>query len=364
MSGDGSMGIRHIGMVGLIAFLQQPVMAQDRPAAATEVDVALVPYSSSQDSVQLPDGRAIHLVCMGEGSPSVILLAGVVDWSIAWNKVQPAVAAKTRVCAWDRAGLGLSDPPPKPQTVDESAADLQAALRAANIGEPYVLVGHSVGAYETLMLADRHRPQVAGIVLSDPQYPDEVRLMARAAPLLNEYATPQSNPVAEFLERCSAGLRAGSIRKGGPDPEGCLRPQWPPNYPPELKAALNKRLAEASSEIVAAGMDSMAAALSPEMLDRNARMAVNPDRDYGSMPLIVLTAGKANIPPDLPEALKAELPLSEAEWRRAHRELADLSTRGVNRIIADSRHDIPHQNPQAVIDAIAEVVDQVRAQVR
>jgi pimeloyl-ACP methyl ester carboxylesterase len=318
--------------------------------------------------VRLPDGRTIHLVCMGQGSPAVILLAGVVDWSIAWNEVQPAVSAKTRVCSWDRAGLGLSDPPAEAQMVNATTADLKAALTVARIDDPYILVGHSVGAYESLLFADNHRSQVAGMVLVDPQYPDEVRLMSRLTPALTEFSERMSktypNPFVELLRKCSAGLRAGTVRKGGPDPDGCLSPQWPPNYPLELRATLEERMISASPATLAHAWDMLAEIYSPERLDANARMVVKPDRNYGTMPLIVLTAGKANIPPDLPEAVKAELPISEAEWRRAHRKLAALSTRGVNRIITDSMHDIPHQKPQAVIDAILEVLAQAPAATR
>ena len=138
--------------------------AASQNAASASVDRSLIPYASTRDSVRLPDGRTIHLVCMGQGTPSVILLAGVADWSIAWNKVQPAVAAKTRICAWDRAGLGLSDPPAKPQLIDATTADLEAALAAAHVQPPYVLVGHSVGGYESLLFADRHPSQVSGMV--------------------------------------------------------------------------------------------------------------------------------------------------------------------------------------------------------
>jgi hypothetical protein len=78
------------------------------------------------------------------------------------------------------------------------------------------------------------------------------------------------------------------------------------------------------------------------------------------MPLVVLTA-MPNVPPELPEAVTAEIPIGVAEWRRAHRELAGLSTQGSDRLVTDSMHDIPHQNPQAVIDAVLEVVDQASA---
>lgn len=340
-----------------------PAASQD--ATPTGFDKSLVPFASTDNSVRLSDGRTIHLVCMGQGSPTVILLAGVMDWSIAWNRVQPSVAARTRVCSWDRAGLGLSDPPSRPQTVDATTADLVEALTAGHVDSPYVLVGHSVGAYESLLFADRHPSQVAAMVLVDPQYPDEVRIMARVTPATIEFSERMSrehpNPLIGLLKRCSAGLRTGTVRKGGPDPEHCLDPQQPANYPPELTAVLHERLANASPEKIATALDALAAINSLDLLDANARMVVKPDRNYGSIPLVVLTAGKQNLPLGLPEAVQAEIAAGAAEWRRAHRELAALSTRGVDRIIADSMHDIPHQDPQAVIDAILEVVKEVRS---
>ena len=208
--------------VAATVVLQQAAAAQPSAPDPHAVDGTLVPYASTEDSVRLPDGRALHLVCSGEGRPSVILLAGVTDWSIAWNLVQPAVAAQTRVCAWDRAGLGLSDPPAEPQMVDATTADLEAALAAARIEGPYVLVGHSVGAYESLLFADRRPSQVAGMVLVDPQYPDEVRLMSRATPATTKFTDRMSkeypNPFVALLRRCAEGMRAGAIRRGGPDP--------------------------------------------------------------------------------------------------------------------------------------------------
>lgn len=120
-------------------------------------------------------------------------------------------------------------------------------------------------------------------------------------------------------------------------------------------------MASAAPDTIISTFEALVSIYLLELLDANARMAVNLDRNYGNMPLVVLTAGKPNEPPGLPEVVQAELPLGAAEWRRAHQELATLSTRGTHRIISDSMHDIPHQNPQAVIDAILEVVEEVRS---
>ena len=81
------------------------------------VDNAMEPYASDRGAVRLPDGRLLNIVCMGRGSPTVILTAGLGDFTgWAWSAVQAGMARSTRVCAWDRPGFGLSDGSPDPQT--------------------------------------------------------------------------------------------------------------------------------------------------------------------------------------------------------------------------------------------------------
>ena len=88
-------------------------------------------------------GRHINMQCAGAGTPTVILLAGLFSWSVVWYKTQPVIAQKTRVCAFDRAAYGFSDPPSRPQIVSEVVEDLHKVLHSGSI--PYVLVGHSLG---------------------------------------------------------------------------------------------------------------------------------------------------------------------------------------------------------------------------
>jgi pimeloyl-ACP methyl ester carboxylesterase len=332
-----------------------------QPQQPGAVDTSLAPYASTRDSARLPDGRIIHIVCMGRGSPVVILTAGAGGWGIVWNKVQPAVAEKTRVCAWDRAGFGLSQLSPEPQTVDNTTTDLEVALKAGNIGGPYVVVGHSLGGLESLLLADRQPRNVVGMVLVDPTVPDQTERFKRVAPGLSR-GPAQENPAVALFHKCAAALRAGTVKAGGPDPDGCLRPPAsPPEYPPELRAALNKRPSELSAETVASAMDFLAASASPQWLEADTKIAIKPERNYGDMPLIVLTAGETPSLPGQSDAVNAERSLQQAEFRRAHDDLAALSTRGVNRVVADSSHYIQQIRPQVVIDSIDEVVDEARA---
>jgi pimeloyl-ACP methyl ester carboxylesterase len=140
--------------------------AETPPAPQTEPDRSLAIYSIPQQLVELRDGRRIHLFCVGEGSPTVILTAGLGDWVATWSKVQASIALKTRACAWDRAGFGYSDPSSAAQDVSHTTADLEEALRKAKINGPYILVAHSFGGYESLLFADRHHRQIVGMVLA------------------------------------------------------------------------------------------------------------------------------------------------------------------------------------------------------
>lgn len=334
-----------------------PLAAQQ---AAPAVDRSLIPYASTRDTARLPDGRAIHFVCMGEGSPTVIFTAGAGDWSGTWSGIQPAVARTTRTCAWDRAGFGLSDPPPKPQTIAESADDLAAALKAGGIAGPYVLVGHSAGGFESLLLADRQPKAVAGMVLVDPSFPDEQERLARVSPGQVAYMASMPDMLGPILRKCEAALRAGTLRQGGPDPDRCLHPQWPASDPPELIAVRERMIAQAKPEALVAAWDTILSGNSLEMLARNSKLAINPVRNYGNMPLIVLTRTVFGAPPDYPAAARAEIPAEEAEWNRGHDELAALSSRGVNERVPGSGHDMQHMKPQAVIDAIQQVVREAR----
>ena len=85
-------------------------------------------------------GRKLHLLCAGAGTPTVILVAGGGAFAIDWALVQPKTSGLTRVCSYDRAGLGWSDPGPGEETVEETVDDLHRLLREAGEKEPYLLV--------------------------------------------------------------------------------------------------------------------------------------------------------------------------------------------------------------------------------
>ena len=119
-------------------------------------------------------GFQLFLNCTGQGSPTVILESGATDSSRQWEKVQPEVAFSTRVCSYDRAGFGWSDPSSMPRNARQMATELHTALVKAEIRPPYVLVGHSFGGLITQIFASLYPDEVAGVVLDDSVHPSEI----------------------------------------------------------------------------------------------------------------------------------------------------------------------------------------------
>lgn len=127
-------------------------------------------------------GRSLHLVCMGEGSPTILIESGAQDWSTGWRRPQQAMAAFTQVCSYDRAGIGWSEPSSDPKDGLHMVADLHALLEAARIEPPVVLVGHSLGGMLNRIYYSEYPNQVAGMVLAEPGDPDLVQEMFPESP--------------------------------------------------------------------------------------------------------------------------------------------------------------------------------------
>jgi pimeloyl-ACP methyl ester carboxylesterase len=330
-----------------------PIQAQPQQPSLDEVRESMVPYARATDAISLPDGRQLAFVCMGEGSPTVILTPGGGVPAFSWGMVQPAMAKTTRVCAWDRPGWGLSDGTSGRQTVATTTADLEAALATGRIPGPYVLVGHSLGAYESLLFADRQPKDTAGMVLVDPSIPDQYATLARIAPHQLSAGEEQQEQMFRVFRTCAQQIRSGELRAGGPDPNNCVT--YPAFFPEALQQALAAKVTGSPLQY-----ESQVSFISG--FAESSRLVVNPQRRYGDMPLIVLTATVQ--PPPRP-GTAAEQPTESTawseEWDRAHDELAALSTRGVNARVPGADHNIQSTKPQVVIDAVEAVVAEVRA---
>ena len=125
-------------------------------------------------------GYRMHIACMGNGSPTVVLDAGRGDSFNSWRKVQPQIATFTRVCSYDRAGLGYSETSPFPRTSRVFAEELKRLLINDRIPPPYVLVGHSLGGANIRVYANQNPSSIAGMVLVDSVHPDQDNRLPRA----------------------------------------------------------------------------------------------------------------------------------------------------------------------------------------
>ena len=156
-------------LLGVVLMLASPMMAIAQEGASTEAPAT--PWASG-NRVDI-GGRALYVSCTGTGAPTVVLEAGGGNSADTWAGVQPEIARFTRVCSYDRAGLGRSDPAPAGvRTVQDSVDDLHALLAAAGVSEPIVLVGHSFGGLIVRLYASQYPNEVAGLVLVDGMPPD------------------------------------------------------------------------------------------------------------------------------------------------------------------------------------------------
>lgn len=143
-------------------------------------------------------GTTLYLDCKGEGKPTVILEAGLGVASNTWYRVFPEIAEQTKVCQYDRAGLGRSEPGTLPRTSQRMVGELYELLQRAGVAGPYVMVGASFGGMNVQLYAARYPQDVAGLVLVDPTHPDLDERIEKV--LKPEYAKERRSELADNLE--------------------------------------------------------------------------------------------------------------------------------------------------------------------
>ena len=154
-------------------------------------------------------GHRLHIQCAGAGRPTVVLETGALAMSALWGGVQPQVAVDTRVCSYDRAGLGWSEPGPEPRDALHIASELRSLLRNAGETPPYMLVGHSFGGLLVRVYTDQYPEDVVGVVLLDSSHPDQLARLrkVRGQPSFLQTLLSASLPVLVRLGGVRFGLR-------------------------------------------------------------------------------------------------------------------------------------------------------------
>ena len=325
-----------------------PMVAQSTASPQSEVSEEIAPYLTPQRMIQIAKDRAINLICRGQGSPTVVLTPGLGGWSQAWYRIQGPVSRETRVCAWDPAGLGFSDPSPEPQDAFNETEDLEKVLKVAGVDGPYVMVAHSAGGFVAIRFADEHPSAVVGMVLVDPSIPDQTAIRERIAPKFAAFGNGGPAAAAERLRQCAAKLKSGALKPGTPGFDECTAQPMPDEF---------SRLSISLSQLNAnpARLLTQASALA-NAVSENPRKMINPHRNYGDIPLIVLTSGQHPIPPNMPTDVGQQAAVYFQALASGHQAYAALSTRGQDRPVPDSGHFIQFDNPPAVLAAINSVL--------
>ncbi len=284
-------------------------------------------------------GRRIHLDCRGTGTPIVVFEAGLdVYGSLSWSAVQDEAARTTRACGYDRAGIMWSDRSNGARDGAAIAGDLHKALQAAGEKGPYVMVGHSLGGPYLMTFASQFGADVAGVVFVDASHPDQQRRL--------EEATGQK------VEPSMAGPKLLAALAWTGLPRVVARSVGDAKAPAQANAAMSAYLPRSLKPM----LDELAA------IDQTFSEA-GALRSLGDRPLVVLTAAAPYAAADL-----ATLKLTQeqgqrlqAAWFELHDDEASWSSRSRQVRLEDARHYIQFERPDAVIDAIHEVVASLRA---
>ena len=336
-----------LAIVGaLLLSIGNVALAQSEPAPAVAEDQRLLPYIQPGQLVDI-GGRHINMQCAGAGKPTVILLSGIFSWSVVWYKTQPVIAQKTRVCAFDRAAYGFSDPASRPQIVSDVVEDLHKALQAGSITGPYVLVGNSLGGLETRVYAQRWPEEVVGMILVDTS-PAGEGLIDENQPDFDE--TNGRESYAADMLHCAFLAMHGPLEPSMPEYKDCSSVDALPRDTP---AALRNLWPQFFTAYYFANKVSLMSSVYTHRYD-----SVD-HRRLGAMPLVVLSA-ETTWNTGTPAAARFSRSYQKA-WIGMHEALARLSSRGVHRIIKGSGHHIQLDKPQAVIDAVDEVLRQVHS---
>ena len=284
-------------------------------------------YPPPGDLVEF-DGARSHLHCIGDGSPTVLLEAGLgPSGSFSWRRVLPGVVVTTRVCAYDRAGILWSEPRPGPRDAHRIADELHALLAAASEPPPYVVVGHSFGGLLVRVFDRRFKGEVVGFVLVDSAHPAQLYRMPSGA-IASEKAPLGRRFVTKFLGATGVTRLTAA----------------PPKDPPEAYAQSSMLAAQAEAQ---AFRESCAQAAETGKLDNR--------------PLVVLTAGHR--PP--PQGVNGTTQDVFHDIRLAlQTELVMLSANADHRVSSRAGHFVQLDDPVIVITAIRDVVTAVRAGTR
>ena len=266
------------------------------------------------------NGRNMHINCIGNKSPSIILDSGAGGFSLEWRNIQKSLSQYARVCAYDRAGYGWSDMGLLPRTTKRITHELHTLLQNAGIHGPYILVGHSFGGFTAQYFARNFGDEIAGIVLIDSSHEEQV------------YRLPENGK--DVVRRSLHQDRSNMVTKS------VIHEHYP-----EEEATVAQQLMTRWSALLTWREEMANYALSSRELG---------DVYYKpilEIPIVVLSRGK-RVWPDTPYG-----DAMEATWKELQDELSYLNGNSTHIIAENSGHLIHLDEPELVVDAIHDVLD-------
>jgi pimeloyl-ACP methyl ester carboxylesterase len=267
-------------------------------------------------------GYHLHIHCEGTGSPAVILDAGLGDWSTHWTEVQNLLKADTRVCSYDRAGYGWSDPGPRPRDSQRIVTELHSLLEKAEVAPPYVLVGHSFGGINMRLYASTYPGETAGLVLVDASHPDSLPYRRNAFGT-GPASTSNQLMVSHYVEREEK------------------------NYPEEARQAMEDNLLRTKANVTSRGEYRALG---------NSVQELKEAKPFGDIPLAVISRGKREWPAG------EEGDEKEKSWQEQQAELARLSHLSTFIVARNSGHHIHIDEPGLVARVVHDLIQADRTE--
>lgn len=280
-------------------------------------------------------GYRMHINCIGEGGPTVVLDAGLGCNSLDWTLVQPEIAKFARVCSYDRAGNGWSDQSPLPRTSQNIVDELHTLLHNANIPGPYILVGHSFGGGNVRLFASTYPNEVAGVVLVDAAHEDQIE---KSPPL------PKRNLSMTVFLTYIGGFRlvhhyieAQKIFDA---------------FPEHIKSMYFSQIL--TTKYINAFVDEWS------RLEESMNQLKKGRGFLYHKPLIVITAGKFPTSIEVGGYPQEWIDKAALVHMSLQKDLVTKSTKGKQIIAENSGHMIPRDQPQIIVDAVHEIVNDLR----
>jgi pimeloyl-ACP methyl ester carboxylesterase len=270
----------------------------------------------------------MHIACTGDAGPTVILDSGLGDSFIEWKKVQEGVSEFAQVCSYDRAGMGYSDSSPGPRDSTVFAQELHDLLHRAGLTPPYILVGHSMAAFDIRLYQSLYQSDVAGLVFVDGSHPDQWKRLPPALQAINTKSIWEAK-IWQYLTPIGVARTEGYC---GDDPE--IR---------AVECTYNdaRETAEEHSSFSESGAE----------VKRMAAKTMD-------IPVLVISHDPEYTDPDLPPYVNRD---AERVWSEMQNDLTKISAKGSQVIAARSGHYIQNDRPDVVIGAIHAMVGETQA---